>query len=157
MREAFDRADYHAAAAAKGWTISQMMILSGDVSANSMGFSPETDSLYRHCVRLTNYANPLDSILSLSEMKRIGTSPRVGRVGLPPNAPSKAVNVDVGPYFTAIKDRLPGIANPDHCFYFHDPVLLRDIALTVKGAIDRASIPTRKDINGKLVLHPEGS
>lgn len=155
LREAFDRADYHAAASAKGWTISQMMILSGDVSANSMGTSPESDSLYRHCVRLTNYSNPLDSILSLSEIKRAGISPRVGRVGLPPDAPSNAVNVDVGPYYSAVRDRLPGITNPDHCFYFYDPLLLRDVALTVRGAIDRASIPTRRIMAGRLVLHPE--
>ena len=157
LREAFDRADYHAVAAAKSWTVSQMMIAAGDVSSSSMGINPESESMYRHCIRLTNYFNPMDSILSLSEVKRAGLSPRVGRVGLPAGAPSKAVDVDLGPHYNQIKGALKGVQNPDHTFYFHDPLFLRDVALTVKGAIDRASIPTRRLENGKLVLAPEGA
>lgn len=157
LREAFDRADYHKVAAATGWTLSQIMVASGDISASSMGTSPESESLYRHCVRLTNYSNPFDSILSLADVKRIGTSPRVGRVGLPPDAPSNAVNVDVGPHYQAIAEDLVGVANPDHAFYFHDPLFLRDVYLTLKGAIDRASIPTRVRVGNKLTLHPEGA
>ena len=155
LREAFDRADYNAAAAVKGWIVSQIMVASGDVSASSMGTSPESESLYRHCVRLTNYSNPFDGVLSLSDLKRVGVSPRVGRVGLPPDAPSNAVNVDVGPHYQAISGKLAAMANPGHAFYFHDPLFLRDVYLTLNGAIDRASIPTRLKVGEKLQLRPE--
>ncbi len=62
----------------------------------------KSDSIYWHCVRLTNCSNPYDSVLKLSTIKRIGVSPRAGRVGLPDNIPTQAVNVDCGSYFKTI-------------------------------------------------------
>ncbi|OYV04748.1 MAG: hypothetical protein CFE26_15240 [Verrucomicrobiales bacterium VVV1] len=38
----------------------------------------------------------LHTVLKLSNVKRIGVAPRTGRVGLPENAPGKAVGVDSG-------------------------------------------------------------
>ncbi len=59
VREAFDDADDRPAVAATSWTISQVMLCAGDVSSESMGASATSSSLYRHCVRLTNYSNPV--------------------------------------------------------------------------------------------------
>lgn len=154
LREAFDDADDRPAIAGVSWTVSQIMVCGGDVSAESMGTSPTSSSLYRHCVRLTNYSNPYDAVLSISNVKRLGVSPRVGRVGLPANAPSKAVNVDVGPYFDAHREGFDSVANADHTFYFYDASFLRDVFLTLTGNIDRSSIPGRFVENGKLYLAP---
>jgi pimeloyl-ACP methyl ester carboxylesterase len=152
VREAFDDADDRPAVAATSWTISQVMICSGDVSSESMGTNATSSSLYRHCVRLTNYSNPFDSILSISGAKRVGVSPRVGRIGLPGSAPSKAVNVNVGDYYDANRADFAGVPNADHAWYFFDPVFLHDVHLTVKGAIDRNVFPTRRLENGALHL-----
>ncbi len=155
LREAFDDADDRPAVAGVSWTVSQVMIASGDVSASSMGDTASSSSLYRHCVRLTNYQNPFDSILSLSNVKRVGVSPRVGRVGLPVSAPKKAVNVDCGLYYDDHREDFAGIPNADHSWYFFDPKFIKDVHFTIMGEIDRASIPTRfSDSAGRLHLVP---
>jgi pimeloyl-ACP methyl ester carboxylesterase len=152
VREAFDDADDRPAVAATSWTVSQVMICAGDVSSESMGVNATSSSLYRHCVRLTNYSNPYDSILSISGAKRVGVSPRVGRIGLPASAPSKAVNVNVGDYYDTHRANFAGITNADHAWHFFDPVFLHDVLLTVKGAIDRNVFPTRRMDGGELHL-----
>ncbi len=152
VREAFDDADDRPAVAATSWTVSQVMLCAGDVSAESMGANATSASLYRHCVRLTNYANPFDSVLSISGAKRVGVSPRVGRIGLPASAPPKAVNVNVGDYYDAHRADFAGIPNADHGWYFFDPVFLDDVLLTLQGEIDRQVFPTRRHENGQLYL-----
>jgi hypothetical protein len=126
--------------------VSQIAFVAADVAAKSMR---ETDSkassIYRHCVRLTNYWNPFDAILKLSNIKRVGVAPRAGRVGLPEDAPQKAVNVNCGPHF----DKLPPKEDPNvpgawsHSWYFGDKGFARDLAHTIQGDIDRNFIPTR--------------
>lgn len=152
VREAFDDADDRPAVAASGWTISQVMFCGADVSAESMGANATSSSLYRHCVRLTNYANPYDAVLSISNVKRVGVSPRAGRIGLPASAPAKAVNVDCGTYYDQHREDFAGITNADHSWYFSDPTFLRDVFLTVKGEIDRHVFPTRSMTDRGLAL-----
>ncbi len=154
LREAFDDADDRPALVTTGWSLAQVMLIAADVSVDSMGPSAVSASLYRHCVRLTNYSNPFDAVLSVSGAKRVGVSPRVGRIGLPANAPSKAVNVDVGIYYDEHREDFAGAVNADHSFHFHSPEMLKDIYLTLLGEIDRASIPTRFERDGKLYLRP---
>jgi pimeloyl-ACP methyl ester carboxylesterase len=154
LREAFDDADDRAALVTSGWSMGQVMLIAADVSADSMGPSAVSASLYRHCTRLTNYANPFDAVLSISGAKRVGVSPRVGRIGLPVSAPAKAVNVDVGLYYDEHREDFAGIPNADHSFHFSSPQMLKDIYLTLLGEIDRASIPTRFERDGKLYLRP---
>lgn len=154
LREALDDADDRREIAATGWTLNQVMICSGDVSADSMGTTAKSSSLYRRSVRLTNYQNPYDSVLSISNVKRIGVSPRVGRIGLPASAPRKGVNVDVGLYYEHFHADFVG-SFPDHNFYFQSPQFLKDVYLTLGGKIDRESIPTRIMRDGHLYLRPE--
>ena len=152
LREAFDDADDRPAVAATSWTVSQVMMASADVSSDSMGMTASSSSLYRHCVRLTNYSNPYDSVLSISGVKRVGVSPRVGRIGLPTGTPPKAVNVDVGDYYDVNRENFAHIPNSDHSFYFYDQTFLQDVHYTLKGEIDRAFIPTRVVRGDKLHL-----
>jgi esterase/lipase superfamily enzyme len=154
LREAFDDADDRPALVMSGWSMGQVMLCAADVSADSMGPSAVSASLYRHTVRLTNYANPFDAVLSVSGAKRVGVAPRVGRIGLPAHAPAKAVNVDVGIYYDERREDFAGIPNADHSFYFSSPEFLKDVHFTLKGEIDRASIPTRFERDGKLHLRP---
>ena len=45
------------------------MLVSGDISSSSLADNnPKSSSLYRHCVRLTNYFNPYDAALSVSNL-----------------------------------------------------------------------------------------
>ena len=82
VREAFEDADDRPGVAQQSWSVRQVMLLSGDVSAGGMAEgASKSSSLYRHCVRLTNYSNPFDNVLSLSDIERIGVAPRVGRQG----------------------------------------------------------------------------
>ncbi|MEM6304196.1 MAG: alpha/beta hydrolase [Pseudomonadota bacterium] len=157
VREAFDDADDRPQIAAHSWSVSQVMLLSGDVSASSLeAGSSKSSSLYRHCVRLTNYYNPFDDVLTLSNVKRVGVSPRVGRVGLPGNRPGKAVNVNTGNYFKANRSDFDGVANAPHTWYFYDAVLMEDLLSTIRGDTDRNEIPTRlQGSQGNLVLWPK--
>lgn len=156
LREALDDADDRPALVQQGWSLSQVMLIGADVSASSMGSSEVSASLYRHCVRLTNYSNPYDAVLSISNAKRVGVSPRVGRVGLPATASAKAVNVDVGIHYDEDREDFAGVPNSDHAFYFSSQRFLQDVHITLQGDVDRAVIPTRfVDGSGRLHLKPK--
>jgi len=144
VREAFDDADDRSRIAASNWTASQVLFIGADVSAKSMAAGQaKSSSLYRHCVRLTNYSNPFDAVLKLSNVKRVGVAPRAGRVGLPDPVPDKAVNVDCGAYYAAHEEEMHALGARGHSWYFGDPVFTRDMVCTLNGDIDRRAIPTR--------------
>lgn len=156
VREAFDDADDRPAIAARSWSVSQIIFLGADVSAGSMeeGRS-KTSSLYRHCVRLTNYFNPFDNVLTLSNVKRIGVSPRAGRVGVAAPEPQKLVDLNCGPFFEKHGSKVRGADDSPHNWYFSDKTVMKDMALTLAGDIDREKIPTRAPTNlGGLALKP---
>lgn len=158
VREAFDDADDRPGVAAHSWSVSQVIFTAADISESSLAEgNPKSSSLYRHCVRLTNYYNPFDGVLSVSNVKRIGVAPRAGRVGLPAQVPGKAVDVYCGKYWDEHKDDFDGGINAPHSWYFDDPVLLEDVFHTICGEIDRHEFPTRMrgvTDKGSLVLKP---
>jgi hypothetical protein len=95
-------------------------------------------------VRLTNYSNPFDAVLKLSNVKRVGVAPRVGRVGLPESVPDKAVNVDCGRDYAAHEAEMDDVLGAkSHSWHFGDPVFTMDLLHTLDGDIDRRAIPTR--------------
>lgn len=154
VREAFDDADDRPAIAAQSWSVSQIVFFGADVSASSMeeGRS-KTSSLYRHCVRLTNYFNPFDHVLTVSNVKRVGVSRRAGRVGVNAPEPSKLVDVNCGRYWDTHGGKIKGPDDSAHNWYFSDKQVLKDLAYTLKGDIDRDKIPTRQPGNqGNLLL-----
>ena len=161
IREAFDDAD-DARLANNSWTVSQIIFIGGDVSASSMASgNSSTDSLYRHCVQLTNYSNLYDSALKLSNAKRLGIAPRVGRVGLPDDAPAKAVNINCTEYFgildsnSEIKraDQEIVLGSFDHSWHIGNKVFARDLFETLKGDLSPTVIATRAiGTDGKLKL-----
>lgn len=161
IREAFDDAD-DARLANNAWTVSQIALIGGDVSVTSMSASDSaSDSIYRHCTRLTNYSNLMDSVLKLSNAKRLGVAPRVGRNGLPADAPAKAVNVDCTEYFQLLNGNDPSTQNDqdarlgsfDHSWHIGNKVFARDLFETLRGNLDRSVIPTRaRGPNGQLKL-----
>lgn len=159
VREAFDDSDDRTVPSSVNWTASQIVLIAGDISASSMTVgNPETESIYRHCVRMTNYSNPLDEVLQLSNIKRAGLASRVGRVGLPEDAPSTAVNIDCGDYYKKmIKVRDPStiIGVPCHSWHLGDPVWTADFADVLAGNLDRRAIPTREQLpTGQFSLIP---
>ena len=162
IREAFDDAD-DKELPNMSWTVSQVLFAAGDVSALSMAAgNGKSQSLYRHCIRLTNYASHYDQALDLSNVKRLGISPRVGRVGLPDNAPLRAVNVDCTAYYEKLDKDPSEIAGEDqpngfmgtksHSWYFGNRTFTRDLFGVVIGE-DRTVIPTREvGRDGRIVL-----
>jgi esterase/lipase superfamily enzyme len=150
LRDAFDDAD-DTTAAQVNWTAGQVALLAGDVSAASFSRADKTtESLFRHAYRVTNYFNRLDEPLQISNAKRVGFSPRIGRVGLPEDVPDKAVDIDCTEryrLFEAKTDALPDGGFVSHSWYFYDQTLLADLALTLAGKIDRAAFPTRDPLD----------
>ena len=109
--------------------------------------------LFRHATRITNYQNPLDSALKMSNVRRLGSAPIVGRVGIPSDAPENLVNVNVGEYWSTLKEEeseASGTWSPS--WHFDDAVFAKDLFLTLQGDIDRSSIPTREVVGGQLIL-----
>lgn len=161
IREAFDDAD-DTRLENDAWMASQIIFIGGDVSAASLSQgNSSTEALYRHCIRLTSYSNLRDSVLKLSNAKRAGISPRVGRVGLPEDAPGKAVNVDCTEYFSRLetdevthkRDQQAVIGTFDHSWHIGNLQFTRDLFETLKGDLDRTVIPTRLlGADGKLKL-----
>jgi hypothetical protein len=130
----------------KTWYTSQIMLIAGDISSGSLSEDEHrTGGLYRNCSRLTCYSNRHDGVLALSNVKRAGVKPRAGRVGLPDDAPSKAVNVECGDYWTTIPEDQKVIGNREHSWHIGDPVFTRDMIDTMNG-IDREVMVTREMI-----------
>lgn len=152
VHEAFQDANTTKATAEINWTTSQILFISGDVSSDSM-LTERAESIYMHCNRLTNYFNPYDNVLSISNIKRVGAKNRVGRVGLPQNSPEKAVDINCGYYYNTNIEHinvLKGIKS--HSWYFYSEVWYKDALDTIYGELDRTVIPTRKETNGELSL-----
>jgi len=160
IREAFDDADdMHMAQAS--WMVSQIAFIGGDISSASLAEgNASTEAIYRHCTRFTNYSNGADSVLKLSNAKRVGISPRAGRVGLPENIPVKAVNVDCTDYFTLLNadaalqgfDQQARIGSFDHSWHIGNRVFTRDLFELLKGDLDRHLFPTREVVAGSIRL-----
>jgi hypothetical protein len=147
IREAFDDADDHKHLAHHNWTVSQIAFIAADVSAKSMSAGDsKSSSIYRHCIRLTNYSNRYDKVLKLSNIKRVGVAPRAGRIGLPDNAHSKAVDIDCSDYFISIEK--PSSASAfkgtwEHSWHIGNEMFFEDLHHTLCGDVDRHKIPTR--------------
>jgi esterase/lipase superfamily enzyme len=165
IREAFDDADDTELKNA-AWMVSQLVLIGGDISSSSLSSGNATsESLYRHCTRLTNYSNRNDSVLKLSNVKRLGMASRVGRVGLPADHPDKAVDVNCTEYFASLNseasiknaDQSEAIGSFDHSWHIGNRVFARDLFETLRGDLDRTAIPTREltgDGTLKLVRLP---
>ncbi len=161
IREAFDDADDSQLKQAS-WTVSQILFAAGDVSSGSMSEgNAGAASIYNHCVRLTNYSNLHDAVLDISNVKRLGVAPRVGRVALPDNAPARAVNVNCSDYYVEL-DGSPAVQAADepdgivgarsHSWYFGNKIFTHDLFCTVLG-FEAGVVPTRKRGNdGRLHL-----
>lgn len=153
VREAFDYADDRRSVASVSWSVSQVLLFGADVSVGSLADgNPKSSSLYRHSNRVTNFFNHFDTVLSLSNIKRIGVSPRAGRVGLPVNSPRKAVNVDCSARFKAVADAHKDDPFAGHRWYFTDRTFLRDAYETIMGDTDRNAITTRETAGDALAM-----
>lgn len=161
LREAFDDAD-DSQLQNNAWNVSQLILAAGDVSAASMvAGDPGAASVYRHCVRLTNYSSRHDQALDISNIKRVGVAPRVGRIGLPDGAPAKAVDVDCSTYYNTLtsdpailaQDEPDGIVGmQSHSWYFGNKIFTRDLFYTLIGT-DRQTIDTRTmKAEGRFIL-----
>lgn len=162
IREAFDDADDTGLRNA-AWNVSQVIFAAGDVSSESMSTdNNDAESVYRHCVRLTNYSSRHDEALDLSNVKRLGIAPRVGRIGLPDKAQKSAVNVDCTAYYERFMQVPSVIIDTDqpngfmgmqsHSWYFGNLIFTKDLFAVLIGT-DRTLIPTRNvGGDGRIVL-----
>lgn len=154
IMEAFSQAAKNGDFFKKPWRMAQVVFIGGDVSASSLAANCDwATPMYDRSFRLTNYSNGYDKVLGVSNMKRLGAAPRAGRVGLPADAPRKAVNVDCSSYFMSKDPRQSTFAGTfNHSWHIGDETFALDLAMTLEGGIDRTVIPTRQLDNGKLVL-----
>jgi len=153
IREAFDDAD-DTGLPNGGWSVSQVVFAAGDVSSGSMAADDSgAKSIYRHCVRLTNYFSKHDEALDLSNVKRLGIAPRAGRIGLPDDKPQSSVDIDCTAYYKQLTGEGTPIMAEDsphgfmglksHSWYFGNRIFTRDLLATLIGT-DRMVIPTRE-------------
>ena len=158
ITEAFDQARKNGEYFQSDWRVGQVAMIAGDISVDSMGVkAASSQAMMPRINRFTNYSNGSDAVLAVSNAKRLGVSPRLGRKGLPADAdPVKAVNVDCTKHFNEVD----APTNPDlaysHAWYFRDARFGLDLAMTLEGAIDRRAIPTRTDTTWGLILNETG-
>jgi esterase/lipase superfamily enzyme len=132
------------------WMIGQLALVAGDVEASSFANGDtDTKAMMGHTYRLTNYASWYDEALMISNAKRAGVEERVGRIGLPTGAPAHAVNVNCSDRYDALTRDNPLAIVSDaaysHSWYFKDAVFMRDLAQTLRGAVDRNVVARRSD------------
>jgi len=91
----------------------------------------------------------------VSNAKRLGLAPRLGRVGLPDDAPPGMCQVDCSALFDKVYPSLESHLDPalTHCFYFQQDVFWQDVVLTLAGGLDRSVIPTREDTDPPVADH----
>lgn len=149
VREAFLEADDVRSISMSNWRISQVAFVGADVSSSC--FEPgsrDAACFQRHCARFTNYFTPQDSALKVSNVKRLGLAPRVGRVGMPPNSSGHFVDVDCSKRFLALNEKQwadeGGFGNFSHSWYFGDAVFSKDLCATLLGNVDRNYLTTRR-------------
>jgi len=151
-REALDHAD-DGLKTGSDWMINQLVMIAGDVdAADFVAGNKDTESMLGHAYRITNYFNLKDAALQISNVKRAGVAPRVGRVGLPENAPASTVNVDCSKHFDTLAR--PAEINPisfSHSWYFKDATFYVDLAETLRGAVDRTVITGRTPGQGRTL------
>ncbi|MBI3375280.1 MAG: alpha/beta hydrolase [Betaproteobacteria bacterium] len=137
------------------WRIGQVGFIGGDVSARSLDADSQWASpMFKRIMRLTNYQNGFDDVLGVSNAKRLGTAPRVGRVGLNANADPKAVNVDCSEFFCKLdpEQQKNKVGWWNHSWHIGNRVFARDLAMSLEGRIDRDYLPTRDMRDGRLHL-----
>ncbi len=159
IREAFYEAKQNRSISRVNWQVGQIALIGSDIARKSMSASDsKSQALFAHAARITNYQNPFDSALKVSNVKRFGMSPRVGRVGLPQDAPSNVVNVNVADHWSGLdEDDSEASGNWSHSWHFDDALFARDLVHTLEGDIDRSSIPTRISIDKELHLRAPSS
>lgn len=139
--------------ASQNWSASQIVFIAGDISSKSME-EKESEPIYKFCARFTNYFSNYDSILGISNVKRLGLENRVGRVGLPMGSPLKAVDVNCSDYYKAHENELTvDRAFKPHSWHFWSDRFMEDLVFTLNGDLDRNVIPTRElRADGELYL-----
>ena len=154
IREAFYEANQNRSISRINWQVSQLIFIGGDIARKSLSISDsKSQALFKHAIRITNYQNPFDSALKMSNVKRLGTEPRIGRVGLPSDAPENIVNVNVGKFWSSLdKQESEASGNWSHPWHFDNETFAKDLFFTIEGDIDRSSIPTRTLENRELIL-----
>jgi pimeloyl-ACP methyl ester carboxylesterase len=154
IMKAFEKAPDNGLNFKSDWRFGQVAFISGDVSQASL--EPTTTFIEvanKRIMRLTNYSNPFDSVLAVSNAKRLGVSPRAGRRGIGDSKNPKLVNVNCGDYFNGLKPTMmQQLGSWSHSWYFTDKTFALDLAMTLEGAIDRDFIPTREERSGALYL-----
>lgn len=156
IMEAFSQALKRGSLYRSDWRVAQVALIGADVACSSLAADSDwARAMFDRSVRLTNYSNRFDKVLGVSNAKRLGTSPRAGRVGLPDNAHPKAINVDCSDHF-ATKDPAHSQFNGtfNHSWHIGDDVFALDLAMSLEGEIDRHALPTRKPQGRGLVLQP---
>lgn len=145
IMEAFSAAQKRERLFKSPWRVAQAAFIAGDVSRDSLAVDSDwAGPFYSRLMRFTNYSNGYDTVLAVSNAKRLGVSPRAGRVGLPTPAAEKSVNVDCSNFFEQIDpDDQPAFGTFCHSWHVGNRVWTRDFAMTLQGNIDRKDIPTR--------------
>lgn len=146
------------------WKVGQLMFAAADVDHTVFSAGAVSAEMFgQHAGRLTAYCNRYDKALLVSNAKRLDLAPRMGRVGLPDNAPAMMCEVDCSELFEKVYPQVLDDLSPvtTHCFYFDRPEFWRDVVLTLAGGIDRRVFPTRSPdpnnpIANRFVLDPAG-
>ena len=147
------------------WHIGQLIFVAADVDSSVFSAGTvSTNSFAAHAGRLSAYCNKYDKALLASNAKRLDLAPRMGRVGLPQNAPSFMCEIECSAVFDKVfPNDLPDELSPvtTHCFYFDQDEFWRDVVLTLAGGIDRSVIPTRfpdpdTSTPNRFILNPDG-
>lgn len=155
IQQAFCRSKMIGPLYQKDWRVAQIALIGGDISTFALAVDDqESAEMFKRCMRITNYSNGFDYVLAVSNAKRLGVSPRVGRVGIPKDASPKAVDVDCSAYFKDLDPNKYAYRGTfAHAWHIGNPVFARDLALSLTGGMDRNVMPTRIRANdGRLLL-----
>ncbi|KUR74883.1 alpha/beta fold hydrolase [Novosphingobium sp. FSW06-99] len=147
------------------WQVAQVLLVAADVDTSAFDDGAIFSTAFaKYGGRLTAYCNGYDKALLASNAKRLELAPRMGRVGLPDDAPDTMCEVDCSDLFAKFDDDPDAMLSPvtTHCFYFDQEEFWQDAVLTLAGGLVPSRYPTRLPMPGtttpnRYILNPDGT
>lgn len=144
LRQAFDYADDVHSLRSLDLRIGEMALIAADLSSNSlMAGNAKSKAMVEACARLTNYFSTADDVLGFLRKFVSKAPPRLGRIGLPDNAPSSTVDVYCSHHYMKNLAEYGHAVDRSHRWYFDSDRFYEDLAMVLAGRSAEDGFSTR--------------
>lgn len=144
LRQAFDYADDVHALRSLDLRLGELALVAADLSSASLAQgNAKSKAMVDAFKRVTNYFSRADDVLGFLRRFVAKGPPRLGRVGLPDNAPATAVDVYCSHHYMQNLGDYGHAIDRSHRWYFDSSRFYEDLSLVLAGRGAHPGFPTR--------------